>query len=44
MKMIIYECFKDDYHPSKPFCVSTEKGYFSFYTKEEMNKFIKEVE
>ena len=42
--MIIYERFKDVWNKDKPYCLSTNEGYFNFYTLKERNQFLKEVE
>ena len=42
--MIIYELFKDTLNNFKPFCLSTEKGYYNFYTLKEAIQFLKEIE
>jgi hypothetical protein len=41
--MIIYELFKDTLNKFKPYCLSTEKGYYNFYTLKETMQFLKDV-
>jgi tetratricopeptide (TPR) repeat protein len=40
---IFYEIFKDYLNTFKPYCISSNKGYYSFYTMEDLKQFLKEM-